>query len=95
MLEYYNADDETFSRKLRKQINMTDVSIQIEELKRDMNIETYRAACIEYLELIPENLDFPDLVKLISPTLKDKIRQEAVRDGFFRGETTGDLELFY
>lgn len=94
MLEYFNAE-KPFTRKLRKQINMTDVSIQIEELKRDEGIETYRAACIEYLEIIPENLDFDDLVKLISPTLKSKIRQEAVEDGFFRGEKTGDLELFY
>lgn len=74
---------------------MTEVSIEIEELKRDMNLESYREACIQYLELIPENLDFEDLAKLLSPTLRDKIKVEAVRDGFFRGETQGDLDLFY
>lgn len=94
MLEYYNADA-PFTRKLRKQINMTDVSIQIEELKRERLFDTYREACIGYLELKTVDLDYDDLVKLISPTLKDKIRQEAVKDGFFRGETIGDLDSFY
>lgn len=77
-------------------MTMTEISMVIEELKVSRGIETYREACILYLEECKENLDVGDLAKLISPTLKQKLHQEAVNDGFIRGSSSqGSLDEFF
>lgn len=93
MLELTDTDV-YITRKLRRQMIMTDVSMQIEEIKVSHDFSTYREACIEYLEQCKENLDFVDLAKLLSPTLKQKMHQEAIDDGFIRGTSGGSLDGF-
>ena len=93
MLELTDTDV-YITRKLRKQMNMTDVSMQIEEIKVNGALDSYREACIEYLEQCKENIDFPELAKLLSPTLKQKMYQEAINDGFIRGTSGGSLDGF-
>ena len=83
------------TRKLRKQLNMTDVSIRIEEIKDEHGLDSYRQACLAFLEECYEPLEFSDLNKLLSQTLRQKLHEEAVRDGFIRQRPKGTLDEFF